>query len=157
MSLPKGLLVKISEYASCDAVALADLIARGEVTTAEVADAAARAGEAVNPQINAVVETWPPEDTPAPGSAPLAGVPFLIKDLGVAMAGKRSELGSRLAAGSVSPEDSFLMRRFRQAGLVTIGRTSTPEMAYSTTTEPEFYGATRNPWSLDLSAGGSSG
>ncbi|MGV9300809.1 amidase [Amycolatopsis sp. NPDC003676] len=157
MSLPKGQLVKISEYTSCDAVALADLIARGEATAAEVADAAARAVEAVNPQINAVVETWPPEDTPAPGSAPLAGVPFLIKDLGVAMAGKRSELGSRLAAGSVSPEDSYLMRRFRQAGLVTVGRTTTPEMAYSTTTEPELYGATRNPWSLDRSAGGSSG
>lgn len=149
--------MKISEYASCDAVGLADLIARGEVTAAEVADAAARAVEAVDPQINAVVETWPPEDAPAPGSAPLAGVPFLIKDLGVAMAGKRSELGSRLAAGVVSPEDSFLMRRFRRAGLVTIGRTTTPEMAYSTTTEPEFYGATRNPWALDRSAGGSSG
>ncbi|PKV97135.1 amidase [Amycolatopsis echigonensis] len=157
MSLPKGVLVKISEYASCDAVGLADLIARGEVTAAEVADAAARAVEAVNPRINAVVEAWPPEDAPAPGSAPLAGVPFLIKDLGVAMAGKRSELGSRLAAGAVSPEDSFLMRRFRRAGLVTIGRTTTPEMAYSTTTEPEFSGATRNPWSLDRSAGGSSG
>lgn len=155
MSLTKGVLVKISEYASCDAVGLADLIARGEVSAAEVADAAARAVEAVNPQINAVVETWPPED--APGSAPLAGVPFLIKDLGVTMAGKRSELGSRLAAGSVASEDSFLMRRFRHAGLVTIGRTATPEMAYSTTTEPEFYGATRNPWSLDRSAGGSSG
>ncbi|WP_275291070.1 amidase [Amycolatopsis sp. La24] len=155
MSLAKDVLVKISEYTSCDAVGLAELIARGEVTAAEVADAAARAVEAVNPQINAVVETWPPED--APGSAPLAGVPFLIKDLGVTMAGKRSELGSRLAAGAVSPEDSFLMRRFREAGLVTIGRTTTPEMAYSTTTEPEFYGATRNPWSPTRSAGGSSG
>ncbi|WP_106965089.1 amidase [Amycolatopsis orientalis] len=155
MSLVKDVLVKISEYASCDAVGLADLIARGEVTAAEVADAAARAVEAVNPQINAVVETWAPED--APGSAPLAGVPFLIKDLGVAMAGKRSELGSRLAAGSAAAEDSFLMRRFRRAGLVTIGRTATPEMAYSTTTEPEFYGPTRNPWSPDRSAGGSSG
>ncbi|EFL07942.1 amidase [Streptomyces sp. AA4] len=148
-------MVKISEYASCDAVGLADLIARGEVSAAEVADAAARAVEAVNPQLNAVVETWPAEDFP--GSAPLAGVPFLIKDLGVAMAGKRSELGSRLAAGAVSPADSFLMRRFRRAGLVTIGRTATPEMAYSTTTEPDFYGATRNPWSTDHSAGGSSG
>ncbi|WP_409180496.1 amidase [Amycolatopsis sp. VS8301801F10] len=147
--------MKLSEYASHDAVGLADLISRGEVTAAEVADAAARAVEAVNPRINAVVETWPPEN--APGSAPLAGVPFLIKDLGVAMAGKRSELGSRLAAGFVAAEDSFLMRRFRRAGLVTIGRAATPEMAYSTTTEPEFYGATRNPWSPDRSAGGSSG
>ncbi|MFD2468752.1 amidase [Amycolatopsis silviterrae] len=149
--------MKISEYSSHDAVGLAELVARGEVTPAEVADAAARAVEAVNPQLNAVVETWPAEDHPAPGSAPLAGVPFLLKDIGVTMAGKRSELGSRLAAGSVAPEDSFLMRRFRRAGLVTIGRTASPELAYSTTTEPEFYGPTRNPWSPDRSAGGSSG
>ncbi|WP_033287497.1 amidase [Amycolatopsis jejuensis] len=147
--------MKISEYVSCDAVGLAELVARREVTPAEVAGAAGRAVEAVNPRINAVVETWPAEDVPEPG--PLAGVPFLIKDLGITMAGKRSELGSRLAAGAVAAADSFLMRRFRRAGLVTIGRTTTPEMAYSTTTEPVHYGATRNPWSPDRSAGGSSG
>jgi amidase len=157
LSPSKDVPVEISEYASFDAVGLAELIARGEVTPSEVADAAARAVEAVNPRINAVVETWPAEDHPAPGSAPLAGVPFLVKDLGVTMAGKRSELGSRLAEGSVASEDSFLMRRFRRAGLVTIGRTTTPELAYSTTTEPLFHGATHNPWAPDRSAGGSSG
>ncbi|MFC9825412.1 amidase family protein [Streptomyces erythrochromogenes] len=89
--------------------------------------AAQAATAAVNPRINAVVESWPAEDAPAPGSTPLAGVPFLIKDRAVSMRGKRVELGSRLAAGNVARQDSFLMRRFRRAGLVTLGRTATPE------------------------------
>ncbi|WP_386546533.1 amidase family protein [Streptomyces rectiviolaceus] len=73
------------------------------------------------------------------------------------MAGRRTELGSRLAAGAVAGADSSLTLRFRRAGLVTFGRTATPEMAYSITTEPVLYGATRSPWNLERSAGGSSG
>ncbi|CAL9649681.1 amidase [Streptomyces albus] len=149
--------MNVAEYASFDAVGLAQLVAKGEVTPAELEGAAREAVRRVNPRINAVVETWPAQDEPAPGSAPLAGVPFLIKDIGVSMAGRRSELGSRLAAGHVAHADSFLMTRFRRAGLVTIGRTAAPELAYSTTTEPVLYGATRNPWDLERSAGGSSG
>nr|WP_205615410.1 amidase [Streptomyces harenosi] len=132
-------------------------MADGEVTPAEVETAAREAAQAVDPRINAIVETWPADDAPVPGSTPLAGVPFLIKDIAVAMAGRRTELGSRLARGNVAGADSSLMRRFRRAGLVTFGRTATPEMAYSITTEPLLYGATRNPWDLRLSAGGSSG
>ncbi|MEV5593676.1 amidase [Streptomyces sp. NPDC052496] len=147
----------ITEYVGFDAVGLAELVAKGEVAPAELEAAAREAARAVDPQINAIVETWPAEDEPGPGSAPLAGVPFLIKDIAVAMAGKRMELGSRLAAGNVSGTDSSVMRRFRRAGLVTFGRTTTPEMAYSNTTEPVLYGATRNPWDLARSAGGSSG
>ncbi|MFD7907846.1 amidase [Kitasatospora sp. NPDC059747] len=149
--------MKLSEYADHDGVALAALVARGDVTAAELAATARLACEAVNPRINAVVETWPAEDAPAPGSTPLAGVPFLVKDLAVAMAGKRVELGSRLAAGNVAAADSSLMAGFRRAGLVTLGRTATPEFAYSTTTEGVLYGATRNPWDPDRSPGGSSG
>ncbi|MFF1696254.1 amidase [Streptomyces sp. NPDC058257] len=149
--------MRIAEYVSFDAVGLADLVARGEVTAAELEAAAREAAQVVNPRINAIVETWPADDEPRPGSAPLAGVPFLIKDIAVAMAGKRMELGSRLAVGNVSGADSSLMVRFRRAGLVTFGRTTTPEMAYSNTTEPVLYGATRNPWDLTRSAGGSSG
>lgn len=149
--------MRVTEYVNFDAVGLAELVAAGEVTPAELEAAAREATQAVNPRINAVVETWPAEDDPTPGSAPLAGVPFLIKDVGVSMAGRRTELGSRLAAGHVAEADSFLMRRFRRAGLVTFGRTATPEMAYSTTTEPVLYGATRNPWDVERSAGGSSG
>ncbi|MFE4614047.1 amidase [Streptomyces niveus] len=149
--------MRVNEYVRHDAVGLAELVAAGEVTPAELESAAREAASAVHARINAVVETWPTDDRPAPGSAPLAGVPFLIKDIGVAMAGRRTELGSRLAAGHVAGADSHLMRRFRRAGLVTFGRTATPEMAYSLTTEPVLYGATRNPWHPELSAGGSSG
>ncbi|MFE7119093.1 amidase [Streptomyces sp. NPDC057654] len=151
--------MRIAEYVRFDAVGLAELVADGQVTAPELEAAAREAAEAVNPRINAIVETWPTDDEPAPGSAPLAGVPFLIKDMGVTMAGRRLELGSRLAAGNVARADSFLMRRFRRAGLVTFGRTTTPEMAYSITTEPVLYGhgPTRNPWDPERSAGGSSG
>ncbi|MFL4910129.1 amidase [Streptomyces sp. MMS24-I2-30] len=149
--------MRVAEYASFDAVGLAELVAKGAVTPAELEAAAREAAQAVDPRINAVVETWPADDAPTPGSTPLAGVPFLIKDIGVTMAGRRTELGSRLAAGIVADADSALMRRFRRAGLVTFGRTATPELAYSTTTEPVLYGATRNPWDPRRSAGGSSG
>ncbi|MFK8850701.1 amidase [Streptomyces sp. Ac-502] len=155
--------MKVSEYVRFDAVGLAELVAGGEVSPAELEAAAREAVQAVDPRINAVVETWPTDDAPGPdacvrpGSAALAGVPFLIKDIGVTMAGRRTELGSRLAAGLVAGADSALMRRFRNAGLVTFGRTATPEMAYSITTESVLYGATRNPWDPERSAGGSSG
>ncbi|MFG2977419.1 amidase [Streptomyces sp. NPDC048331] len=149
--------MELHEYAAYDAVGLAGLVARGEVTSAELVRAAQAATAAVNPRINAVVESWPAEDSPTPGSTPLAGVPFLIKDIAVSMRGKRVELGSRLAAGNVAAADSFLMRRFRRAGLVTLGRTATPEFAYSTTTEPVLYGPTRNPWDPTRTPGGSSG
>lgn len=153
--------MKLAEYASQDGVGLHQLISTGQVSAAEVASAALQAIESVNPRINAVAEYWPPEDGATNSSVvengPLAGVPFLLKDLGVAMKGRRSEMGSRLAEGLVAQEDSNLMRRFREAGLVTIGRTTMPELAVSTTTEGRMCGPTRNPWRLDRGAGGSSG
>ncbi|MFI7242087.1 amidase [Streptomyces qinglanensis] len=149
--------MRVAEYVNYDAVGLAELVAEGEVTAAELQAAALEATQGVDPQINAVVETWPADDEPKPGSTPLAGVPFLIKDIGAAMAGRRMELGSRLAAGHVARADSSLVLRLRRAGLLTFGRTATSEMAYSITTEPVLYGATRNPWNLERSAGGSSG
>ncbi|MFF5685499.1 amidase [Streptomyces albidoflavus] len=149
--------MRVAEYVHHDAVGLAKLVADGEVTAAELRTAALEAARAVNPRINAIVETWPADGGPGPAGAPLAGVPFLIKDIGAAMAGRRTELGSRLAAGNVARADSALMRRVRRAGLVTFGRTATSEMAYSITTEPVLYGATRNPWDPERSAGGSSG
>ena len=144
-----------SEYAALDGLALAALIARGEVTAQEVKDAALSAIAAVNPEINAVIECW--DDGPSSASGPFAGVPFLVKDIVGATAGRRNELGSRLAAGCVSSEDSHLMQCFTAAGLTTIGRTTTPEMGTSTTTESVAAGATRNPWNPQLNAGGSSG
>ena len=149
--------MQVSEYVSFDGIGLAQLVRDGAVSAAELQDAALRALHAVNPQINAVAEHWPADLSAVDATAPFAGVPFLIKDVAVTMAGQRSEYGSRLAAGHVSASDSHLMTLFRKAGLATFGRSGTPEMAFATTTEPVLYGATRNPWNLALSAGGSSG
>ncbi|HZW20854.1 amidase [Noviherbaspirillum sp.] len=153
--------MKLAEYASLDGVGLHHLIASGQVSAAEAVSAALRAIEAVNPRINALAEYWPAEEGAAASAegndSPLSGVPFLIKDLGVAMKGRRSEMGSRLAEGLVAREDSNLMGRFRKAGLLTLGRTTMPELAVSTTTEGRLCGPTRNPWRLVHGAGGSSG
>jgi amidase len=152
--------MKLSEYAALDAVGLADLVRRGDLSTDEVAAAANAAMDLVNPRVNALAGRWPGDAAIAEdgaSSAALAGVPFLIKDIAVHMKGKPTEFGSRLAEGLTPERDSYLMRRFRQAGLVTLGRTTSPEMAFSTTTESVFNGPTRNPWDTSCSSGGSSG
>ena len=149
--------MQLHEYTQYDGLGLAALMRQGQVSAAQLQACALQAIAAVNPCINAVIEHWPSVPAPFDATAPFAGVPFLIKDIAVAMAGKKMEMGSRLAAGHMAPADSYLMTQFRRAGLVTIGRTTTPEMAFATTTEAVLYGATRNPWDLSLSAGGSSG
>lgn len=151
--------MNLSEYTSYDGLGLAKLVARGEVQAKELEALALDAIEAVNPKINALAEAWPSDngaESIAP-DAPFAGVPFLIKDIAVHMRGKCTEFGSRLAEGLTAPDDSNLMRRFRRAGLVTLGRTTSPEMAFSTTTESVLNGPTGNPWDVTRSAGGSSG
>jgi len=147
--------MNLNEYAEHDGIGLAHLVASGEVHAKELAALAIEAIQQVNPAINAVIEHWTP--TATTGSGPLAGVPFLIKDLAITAAGRRNELGSRLAQGLVAESDSTLMQRFNAAGLITLGRTTTPEMAFSTETDSVLQGPTRNPWNSQLSAGGSSG
>lgn len=149
--------MNLADYTAHDAIGLAGLIRQGEVTASEVIDAAHRAIALVNPALNALAEHWHDEPLPETGDGPLHGVPFLIKDLAISMRGRAHEFGSQLAAGLRSEADSFLMRRFREAGLVTLGRTTLPELAISTTTESRFSGPTRNPWATGHSAGGSSG
>jgi len=155
--------MKLTEYTAFDGMGLHQLIAAREVTATEVAQAALAAIEAVNPQINAVLDYWPEEvamqsaGNLCSDQTPLGGVPFLLKDLGVAMEGRKSEMCSRLALGTVAKADSYLMTGFRNAGLITLGRTTMPELAVSTTTETMLYGPTRNPWNLQHGAGGSSG
>lgn len=94
-----------------------------------------------------------------PQESPLAGVPFLLKDLGPAQAGQPFYLGNRalMQAGHRAKADSVLGARFRRLGLVTVGKTNTSEMGAQTTTQPLAFGPTRNPWDLDLSPSGSSG
>jgi amidase len=151
--------MKLSEYTQFDGLALADLIRSKRVSAEEVKQAALQACDTVNGEINAVVESWDDEKIhpSAEPDAPFYGVPFLVKDMGVSVAGQLSELGSRLAKGLRSKEDSTLMKRFRAAGLVAVGRATTPEFGISTTTEAVSVGPTKNPWNLAHSSGGSSG
>ncbi|AZF50501.1 MULTISPECIES: amidase [unclassified Pseudomonas] len=145
----------LSDYAVHDATGLSQLIQAKQVSPSEVRAAAFQAIEAFNPQINALVETW--NDEPAPHAGVFSGVPVLIKDLGITAKGRRNELGSALALGCTAEGDSQLMSRLRFAGLLPLGRTTTPEFAASTTTESRLHGPTRNPWDVTRSAGGSSG
>ncbi|MEQ8586176.1 MAG: amidase [Thalassobaculaceae bacterium] len=154
-------MATFSDYMTHDAVSLAALIRKGEVSAAEVLEAAIERADAVNPTINAIVTR---NDGAARGrvaaglpDGPLAGVPFLLKDLGALQQGVTMGNGSRLWEGFVAPLDATYTERAEAAGLVVFGRTNTPEMGISWTTEPVANGATRNPWSLDHSPGGSSG
>src|ERR1035441_4252978 len=151
-------MMKVAEYATYDAVGLGALVARGEVSPQELADAALRACQIANPEIGAVIEMWQPEPADLTAAledrSPLAGVPVLIKDVGGTRAGRKLEFGSRLAEGFPPAADSILMQHFRRGGLVTIGRTSTPEFAWSGTTESVLCGPTRNPWNTAHGAGG---
>lgn len=152
--------MKASEYIDYDGLGLAELVRDGEVTPAELAQCAAQLVEQRNPAINAVLEWFADTDdivASAPRDRAFGGVPFLIKDLVIQAQGRLSEMGSRLAAGLVAPADSDLMARFRQAGLMTLGRTATPEMGYNVATETLQAGICRNPWDLSRSPGGSSG
>jgi amidase len=149
-----------SDLASLDAVGQADLVRRGDITAVDLVEAAIARIEALNPTLNAVVATAYDDALEAARSVqpgPLAGVPYLVKDLCCEVAGMPFREGSRFAAANLSTFDSELVVRLRRAGLIILGKTSTPEFGMAPTTEPELFGPTRNPWALDRSASGSSG
>jgi amidase len=149
------------ELATLDALAQADLVRRQEVTPAELVEAALARVERTNPRLNAVILSMAePARRAAAGplpEGPFRGVPFLVKDFLAEHAGVPLTEGSRFLGDHVPLEDSELVRRLRRAGLVTIGKTNTPEFAIGPTTEPQRHGPTRNPWDPTRTAGGSSG
>jgi amidase len=151
------------ELARMDATAQAELVSSGEATPAELIDAAIERAERVNPEINAIIHDHSAQAREQAAGAipdgPFTGVPFLLKDLGAAFAGQPLHLGMNLLkeAGFDSPVDTTLAQRFRAAGLVSIGKTNTPELGIVATTEPAAYGATKNPWDTSRTPGGSSG
>ena len=152
----------LESYASRDGLALGRLVRAGEVSAAELAALAFEAAARVNPTLNAIVELHedrrqPPEPSSPSGAAPFAGVPLLLKDLSVTERGRRQECGSELLRGQVATQDAELVRRLRAAGFNLIGRTATPELGWSASTECRLTGVTGNPWDPARSAGGSSG
>jgi amidase len=152
------------EIAGLDATAQAELVRRGEVSAAELVEGAIERIERLNPSLNAVIHKLYDRarrmaQGPLP-EGPFRGVPFLLKDLGGGDSkGDPYHLGTRFLrdAGWKATGTSHLVRRFREAGLVDVGRTNVPELGAWTTTEPEAYGPTRNPWNPAHSSGGSSG
>lgn len=153
----------IAPTAALDATAQAELVRRGEVTPAELVEAAIERVEKVDPQINAVIHKLfdrarERARSPLP-AGPFRGVPFVMKDLVGGNAGEPLHNGMKLLKelDFHAPTSSFLARKFQAAGLVTIGKTNTPEWGLAATTEPAAYGPSRNPWNPEHSTGGSSG
>jgi amidase len=145
-----------------DAIAQAELVREKSVRPIELVDGAIARIERLNPKLNAVVTAMydraRAEAAVAGSDGPFAGVPFLLKDLLAEYAGVRFTQGSAFLDGRYTPEaDSELTRRLKRAGLIVIGKTNTPELGILPTTEPRLFGPTRNPWSLGLTPGGSSG
>jgi len=152
------------DLASLDATAQAELVRSGEVTPLELVDAAIVRIEKLNPELNAVIHPAFDKARVAAASpdlpdGPFRGVPFLIKDILCTVAGEPYHDGMRFLKDLnwTASVDSFLARKFRAAGLVSLGRTNAPELGILPTTEPVAYGPTRNPWNTDHSTGGSSG
>jgi amidase len=149
--------MNLAEYGSYDGLGLAELIRRKEVTPRELCQLALAAIEKLNPRLNAVIETFPERAASATASGgPFTGVPFLVKDFPIE-AGVKAEIGSELAAGFVAQHDSEIMRRFRKAGFINLGRTTTSEFGLAALTVSRLCGATRNPWDPSRSTAGSSG
>ena len=153
--------MKLNDYAQYDATALAAMVESGEVSPQELAVTAIEAANKVNPEINAIVELYTdiPDsiDESSLGNGPFRGVPFLRKDIGADEAGRLKECGSRMFKGDICHEDSNLWQKFKQSGIVNIGRSAVPEFGILGHTESRLSGVTCNPWDTARSAGGSSG
>jgi amidase len=151
----------MDDFSRLDACAMAQLVRSGEVQPIELVEAAIASIERLNPALNAVVtpmfESARAEAVGELPDGPLRGVPFLLKDAVAEKRGSRLTFGSSLLGDYVSERDSVLVSRLRRAGLVVVGKASTPEFGIMGTTEPARFGPARNPWDLERSVGGSSG
>jgi amidase len=153
--------MEMPDYSDYDGVGLAELVAKKAVTPLELVEAAIERIERHNPTLNAVVyKGYDDARARANGElpeGPFRGVPFLIKDLGMPVAGWPRSHGSKFAMGVVDTEDGGLTQRYRQSGVVPLGKTNTPEYGITGTTESAALGPCRNPWNPNHIAGGSSG
>lgn len=150
-----------------DALTLARHIRTKEISPVSVVEAVLQRIEALQPTVNAFVTVTADEAREAARRAeaavmagerigPLHGVPFSVKDL-LFTKGARTTMGSLIFADQVPTEDAVPVRRLREAGAILIGKTTTPEFGHKPFTDSPLFGATRNPWDLSRTAGGSSG
>ncbi len=151
----------IGDYAQYDGLGLAELVAKKKVKPIELLDEAIRRAERLNPVLNAIIfKDYERARDVAKGKlpkGPFAGVPFLLKDILAFAQGMPTRQGAQFIPAIPWPHDSYLVAKFKQAGLVTFGKTNVPEFGLVPTTESRLYGPARNPWNLEHSTGGSSG
>jgi amidase len=151
------------ELARLDATAQAELVFRGEVAPHHLVDAAIERIDRLNGELNAVIiplfEQATERARAGAIAGPFAGVPMLMKDLDACAGGQPFHCGMKHLKDLdyTADHDSYLYRKFCDAGFVSLGKTNTPELGLMITTEPECYGPSRNPWNTDHSTGGSSG
>ncbi|HEX2591135.1 MAG TPA: amidase family protein [Rhizomicrobium sp.] len=153
--------MSFAEYSDYDGIGLAHLVRRGEVSPAELLEEAITRAEKHNGVLNAIVYKAYDEARQTAKSkladGPFKGVPFLIKDISMEVAGWPMTNGSALLEGYVSKADAELTKRYRDSGMVLFGKTNTPEFGIPGTTEGRFLGNCHNPWNPNHSTGGSSG
>lgn len=163
-------MLTIDEYTRLDAIAMAALRQNGEVSASELLACAFRQTDNLNPQLNAVVyqdredarQRAQQLDQRSLATAnsglqsPLAGVPFLVKEVN-AVKGWPHTRSTAMYRQHVASQDSAIMRRYRDAGLLAFGSTNTPELCLTITTEFSLFGTSRNPHNREHSSGGSSG
>ncbi len=153
------------EWGRTDGLGLAELVRAGKLSRGELAAQAAAGVARVNPRLEAVIEVFddvladPGIDRPDPAGA-LAGVPIFLKDLGSGLKGRRQEAGSALLAGTVLGQTDPLVANYLRAGMIPLGRSTTPEFGLTFDTVTDYRGSlrvSRNPWNLERTPGGSSG
>lgn len=153
--------MNLAEYASYDALGLAELVARKQVTPKELARTAVAAREKIDPVLKAVVELYEDRidglDETTLGNGPFRGVPLLIKDVFGHEKGRKIEFGSRLCAGMTVEVGTYFCDLLKASGVNILGRSAAPEYSMSATTESAMFGNTSNPWKQGYSAGGSTG
>ena len=148
------------EYGDYDAVGLAELVRKKQVSARELLDEAIARTARVDPQINAVVvkhsDYAERQIDKGLVDGPFTGVPFLLKDLDL-LEGTRTTSGATVLRDFVADHSSTLTQRFLDTGVAIFGKSSSPEFGLTPTTETRLFGPTRNPWNTDHSSGGSSG
>lgn len=151
----------MKEYIDYDALGLAELVRNGEVSPEELLESAITRTEEVNGAVNAVVLKHYDEARAAIAAGlpdgPFKGVPFLLKNLEYGLKGTVTTHGSAAFKNNVAGRDSTLVKRYRKAGLVSFGKTNSPEFGLWPVTEPDLHGPSCNPWDTSRSPGGSSG
>src|SRR3954452_14893290 len=156
-----------SELEWTSAVELAKLIRRGQLSPVALVESLLARIERVNPQVNAYCTVTAEQARARAREAESAlrsgadlgllhGVPYSLKDL-TPTRGIRTTMGSKIFEHNVPDQDGLLVQRMSSAGAILLGKTNTPEFGCKPFTDNRVFGATRNPWALDRSPGGSSG